>query len=273
MPETDPDLALIIDAARGAGAIARQYFGGVYRKWNKGKGELVTEADIAVDRFLRQCLMGAQPGYGWLSEESVDDPSRLLAEKTFVVDPIDGTIAFVRGRPHFTVSIAIVKDGRPVAACVLNPVTDECYSASAGLGAYLDDVPIKASERDAIEGCRMVGPKDLFEHPAWSRPPNTPWPSMHIEQRNSIAYRLALVAAGEFDAALALSAKRDWDLAAGDLIVHEAGGLVTDHRGQLMRYNGPRPIQRSFVAAGPRLHPLLLARVEHLELPERQETA
>ncbi len=265
MPEND-DLALITQAARGAGTIARQYFGGTYRHWDKGKGQPVTEADLAIDRYLSDMLGKARPDYGWLSEESADNQERLAADRTFVVDPIDGTIAFLKGRPHFTISIAIVKRARPVAGVVFNPISDECYCAGLGEGATLNGATIHASRCSAIEGCRMLAPKSLFEHPGWSKPPNIPWPPMQIDQRNSIAYRLALVGAGTFDAAIALSSKHDWDLAAGDLIAHEAGGHVTDHRGEILRYNGAVPIQRSMVCAGPLLHPLLLDRVRHIDL-------
>ncbi len=268
MPVPD-DLALIERAARGAGEIARSYFGGTYRRWDKGKGQPVTEADLAVDQFLREMLTGARPDYGWLSEESTDTADRQLTSKTFVVDPIDGTIAFLKRRPHFTISIAVVENARPIAGVVLNPITDECYGASAGHGATLNGAPIHASNCDMIAGCRMLAAKSLFDHPLWAVPPNRPWPPMQIEQRNSIAYRLALVASGGYDAMLALSSKHDWDMAAGDLILHEAGGRLTNHLGGSLRYNESIPIQRSMVGAGERLHPLLIDRVRHLKLPER----
>jgi myo-inositol-1(or 4)-monophosphatase len=202
-----------------------------------------------------------------LSEESIDNTERQGTAKTFVVDPIDGTIAFLKGRPHFTISIAIVENGRPVEGVVLNPITGECFAASAGCGATLNGATIHTSDCDRIEGCRMLSAKSLFDHPGWSVPPNRPWPPMQIEQRNSIAYRLALVAAGQFDATLALSSKHDWDLAAGDLILHEAGGFVTDHQGATMRYNHPTPIQRSMVGAGPKLHALLIDHLRQVKLP------
>lgn len=238
MPARD-DLTLITDAAVAAGDIARSYFGGHYKQWDKGKGQPVTDADLAVDRYLNETLSRARPDYGWLSEESADSIDRQSSPMTFVVDPIDGTIAFIKGRPHFTISIAVVAAARPIAAVVFNPITRECFAAHKGGGATLDGVAVHASEQSAIEGCRMLAPRQMFEHPGWSKPPNRPWPPMQIEQRNSIAYRLALVGAGRFDAAIALSSKHDWDLAAGDLIAHEAGGRVTDHRGETLRYNGP----------------------------------
>ena len=104
--------------------------------WDKGKGQPVTEADLAIDKFLRETLTIARPTYGWMSEESEDDPSRREAEHTFIVDPIDGTTAFLKGRPWFTIAIAIVRDGRPEQGVVYNPITEECFAASRGAGAY-----------------------------------------------------------------------------------------------------------------------------------------
>lgn len=261
------DLALLEQTVREAGKIARHYFGGQYRSWSKGKGQPVTEADLAVDRFLRDALTGGRPGYGWLSEETEDDPARRQSRRTFIVDPIDGTVAFLKGRPHFTICAAVVEEGHPDCGVVYNPITEECFSARADGGAHLNGRPVQVSDASRIEGSKMLAARATFDHPAWSAPPNSPWPQMVIETRSSIAYRMALVAGGAFDAMLALSAKHDWDLAAGDIIVREAGGRVTNHRGERLRYNGATPIQPSVVAAGPALHRQLMARLEHLELP------
>ena len=269
MPAHDAsaDLALIEQAVRGAGEIAKRYFGGEYKRWDKGKGQPVTEADLAVDKFLHETLIAARPDYGWLSEETEDDAARLVREFVFVVDPIDGTIAFLKGRPHFTICVAIVCDGRPIAGAVFNPILDECFTAIEDGGSHLNGAPIHVSVRTELEGCRMLGDRAMLEHPAWSRAPNTPWPAMEIETRNSIAYRMALVANGTFDAMLALSAKHDWDMAAADVILREAGGVVTTHDGAVPRYNGTQPIQPSIVAAGPALHARILERVSHIKLP------
>jgi myo-inositol-1(or 4)-monophosphatase len=260
----EPDLALIVRAAREAGAIAKGFFGGHYKQWDKGAGEPVTDADLAVDRFLSATLRAARPDYGWLSEETEDDPARLTRENVFVADPIDGTIAFVKGKPQFTVCIAIVRNGRPRAGVVFNPITEECFSAEEGKGTQLNGEHIHVSGRGEIEGCKMLATRSLFEHPGWSKPPLSPWPSMQIETRSSIAHRMALVAAGQFDAMLALSTKHDWDLAAGDIIVREAGGHVSDARGNDLRYNAAVPHQRSVVAAGPALHARLLEKTRPL---------
>lgn len=270
MPARDDaaaDLVLLEEGVREAGKIARSFFGGSYKKWDKGRGNPVTEADLAVDKFLRDHLRLARPAYGWLSEETEDDPSRLTAVAVFVIDPIDGTVAFMKGRPHFTICASVVCDGDPVAGIVFNPITEECFTAHIGGGSFLNGVPARVSDRNNLEDCRMLGDKTMFAHPAWNTAPNTPWPTMKIETRNSIAYRMALVAAGQFDAMMALSAKHDWDLAAAEIVVKEAGGIVTTHEGAKMRYNRNFTLQPSVVAAGPKLHEQLMARVGHLNLP------
>ena len=251
---------------RAAGAITRKYFGGDYKQWSKGKGQPVTEADLAVDKYLRETLTAARPDYGWLSEETEDDSSRLEKKDVFVVDPIDGTVAFLKGKPHFTICAALVRDGRPVIGVVLNPILDECFAANHGEGATLNGEPIHVSGRAELEGCRMCADATMLRHPAWDKPPNRPWPPMHIETRNSVAYRMALAASGAFDATLALSAKRDWDMAAADIIVREADGIVTTHGGAIPRYNGAQAIQPSMIAAGPKLHAEILSRVNHINL-------
>jgi myo-inositol-1(or 4)-monophosphatase len=263
------DLLLLEQSVREAGKIARSFFGGSYQRWDKGKGNPVTEADLAVDRFLGEQLRAARPGYGWLSEETDDDLARLKTQSVFVVDPIDGTVAFMKGRPHFTICAGVVCDGLPVAGAVYNPITEECFTAHLGGGAFLNGARLTVTDRCNVENCRMLADKPMFSHPAWNTAPNVPWPPMEIETRNSIAYRMALVAAGQFDAMLALSAKHDWDLAAADIIVSEAGGVVTTHAGKRLRYNQEKTLQTSVVAAGPELHKLLLARISHLDLPRR----
>jgi myo-inositol-1(or 4)-monophosphatase len=268
-PDTAADLELLQSSVREAGAIARSFFGGTFKRWSKAQGSPVTEADLAVDRFLNERLRAARPDYGWLSEETDDDPARLAAQSVFVVDPIDGTIAFLKERPHFTICAAVVRDGRPVAGVVYNPILEECFTARAGAGAFRNGTMIRVSPRTEIEGCRMLGDKQMFAHAAWNTPPNRPWPPMEIETRGSIAYRIALVADASFDAMMALSAKRDWDLAAADIILTEAGGILSAHDGSILLYNRPDALQLSVVGANPALHAKLLERVAHISLPRR----
>ncbi len=257
------DLQLITDAAEEAGALALTLrASGDFKTWSKPGGSPVTDADIRVDRLLRGRLLAARPDYGWLSEETADDQSRLERRRTFVVDPIDGTVAFIKDRPWWAVSIAVVEHGRPVAGVLHAPAVAETYAAAAGEGATLNGRPIRAADTDELEDCAVLADAPTILSPKWPEP----WPPMRIERRNSVAYRMALVAAGAFDAVVALSSKCDWDLAAADLIVAEAGGLATDHLGRPFAYNRASVSKPSLICAGPALHALILRRVGHIEL-------
>jgi myo-inositol-1(or 4)-monophosphatase len=249
LPERE-DLRLLEDTVREAGHIARKFYGGDYKQWSKEGGSPVTEADLAVNKYLCDVLTGARPDYGWLSEENTDDASRLDKREVFVVDPIDGTVAFLKNRPHFTICAAIVAAGRPCCGVVYNPISDEMYAARRGAGAYRNNIPIQVGPQGALEGCAMLGDRTQLTQ--------APWPAMHIQNRNSVAYRLALVADGSADASVSLTAKRDWDLAAADIILHEAGGVLTDARGAALIYNRPVTTQTSLVAANPALHSAII---------------
>ncbi len=257
------DLELISEAAREAGLLAmRLRDAGLETAFKEGDSP-VTNADLATDALIKQRLTSARPDYGWLSEETPDDPARRAHRRLFVVDPIDGTRAFIKARPWWAVSVAVVEDGQPIAGAVYAPDLDEMFQATASGGATLNGAPIRAGERDRVEGCGMVGDARMFAHPAWP----TPWPEMRIEARNSTAYRMCIIASGDFDATLALVPKFDWDLAAADLIAREAGAYVGDHLGRPFAYNGVKPSQPSLVCAAPRLAPLILERVRHIALP------
>jgi myo-inositol-1(or 4)-monophosphatase len=236
------DLALLEAAVREAGKIAQGFFGGQYKRWSKPGGSPVTEADLAVDAFLKEELRRARPGYGWLSEESRDDPARLNMQRVFVVDPIDGTVAFMKGRPHFTVCAAVIEAGHAVAGVVFNPVLNECFTARAGAGAFLNGNAIEAGTGSVVAGARILGNKQLFED----------WP-VTVESFSSIAYRVVLVADGRYDAMVSLTAKRDWDLAAADIILQEAGGRLVGGDGTPLAYNGAAAVQGATIAAGPDL--------------------
>lgn len=240
------DLKLLEDTVRQAGPIARKFYGGDYKRWSKEGGSPVTEADLAVNKYLCDALTAARPGYGWLSEENADDSARLLRREVFIIDPIDGTIAFLKNRPHFTICAAVVVEGRPLCGVVYNPISEELYSARTGGGAHRNGTPIQVARRDRLEGAAMLGDRTHLT--------GAPWPPMHVQNRNSVAYRLVLVADGSADASVSLTCKRDWDLAAADIILHEAGGCLTDSSGAVMVYNKPVTLQANLVAANPALH-------------------
>ena len=258
MPESDDsaDTGLLVAALHEAGEIARRYFHGTYKSWNKSHGNPVTEADIEIDNFLRQRLLAARP-YGWLSR-NLRTIRRLLRKRIFVVDPIDGTYGFLKHRADFTIVAAIVENGRPVSGAIYNPITDDMFEATKGQGARKNGAIVQVSTRSNFEGARFLAEKKVMDPARWANP----WPnSIRIETRASAAYRMALVTAGEFDAMISLSPKADWDVAAGDLMVHEAGGKVTTREGDLLIYNREKPQHRSVICAAPPLHARLLARL------------
>lgn len=250
----------MIALAREAGEIALRHFGTALEISEKAKGEPVTNADHAIDGFIRDHLAKVRPEDGWLSEETADHPRRLDKRRVWIVDPIDGTRAFMKAKPDFAIAIALIEDGRPVLAALNAPAHGEFYWAEAGAGAHLNGQRISASAATELDGCRMLAPKAMFGHPAWARP----WPEMRVETRSSIAYRVALVADGRFDAAITLAPKNEWDLAAADLILREAGGRMATHVGAAMTYNQPEPRLRSMVAAAPGLIDAILARTRQV---------
>jgi len=257
------DLELIREAGVAAGEMAVAMRAAGLERHEKSDGTPVTNADLAVDALLRETLTAARPGYGWLSEETADDPARLSCERVFIVDPIDGTRAYIRDRPWWGVSIAVVENGRPIAGVVAAPDRHEVFEATLGGGARLNGNPVAASETEALEGSAMLADLGMLKHPAWP----TPWPEMRLESRNAIAYRLCSVACGDVDAMIAMSPKSEWDMAAGDLIATEAGCVVTDHKGRTLAYNQARPTTPSLVCAGPVLHRLILLRTRPIDLP------
>ena len=258
------DLELIVDAALEAGALAATLRRrGLEIEYKEADGTPVTNADLAADALLTDRLRAARPDYGWLSEETADDADRLTRKRLFVVDPIDGTRAFLNDKPWWAVSIGVVEGQRPIAGVVFAPQLEETYAAAAGQGATLNGRPIRPSRATAIKDCGMVADARLFTLPHWP----TPWPSMRVEQRNSTAYRMCVVASGAFDAAVTLMPKHDWDLAAADLIAGEAGCFVGNHTGAAFTYNGARPVQANLVCTAPGLAPLILERLSHIAAP------
>ena len=260
----DPDLALLIEAALEAGRIATPIWERSHDVWDKGGGAgPVTEADLAVDAMLLDTLQAARPDYAWLSEETEDSPDRHAnrqdADRTFVIDPIDGTRAFTAGERTWSHSLAIVDDqGIPRAGVVYLPLRDKLYAAIRGQGATLNGAPIEASARTSLGGAQMLAARPAMEPQHWRH--GVP-PPVRRAFRTSLAYRLALVGEGRFDAMLTLRGSWDWDIAAGALIAEEAGAAVTDRHGAPLRFNSPARQVAGTLAAGRAVHAPLLERL------------
>ena len=253
MQGIETDLAVVLPQmealARRAGDVAMSFFrrgkqttAGVSYK---GGGSPVTDADFAVDRFLFEHLLRLAPSAGWLSEETADNVERLEKSSIFIVDPIDGTIAFARGDERWAVSIALIEEGRPVVEVVHAPALEQTFVAAAGQGARLNDRVITTSPRKSLEGANIVAPRGLA-HFFKSSPygfdlaPRTP----------SLALRLADIASGRHDIAIAAAQSRDWDIAAADVILSEAGGVLTELEGSTLTYNRPQ-LDRDMLVAAP----------------------
>ena len=210
----------------------------------KGGGSPVTDADLAVDRFLLEEMSRLLPQAGWLSEETADTDLRLSREALFIVDPIDGTTAFVRGDARWAVSVALVEEGRPVAGVIHAPALSRTYTAVKEKGAFLNGAAIRVSCRAALSGARLVPPRGYsayFE--------KTPFGLELAPRKPSLALRLADVAMGASDLAITAPNARDWDIAAADVILTEAGGLLSELDGGPLTYNRATSRRNMLVAA------------------------
>jgi myo-inositol-1(or 4)-monophosphatase len=258
--ELTADLELIRAAATRAGEIAMGYFGKRPKITWKGGNSPVTEADHAADDYLRQTLLTARPDYGWLSEESGEHGGEKLARRIFVVDPIDGTRAFIDGKDVWCVSIAIVEGNRPIAGVLCCPARGEIYTAAKGQGAYLNGKRLpELKPRNEI---RFAGAKSWLgpDVGAFSQPVTF---TSHIP---SLAYRIAMIANGSLDGTFVKPDSHDWDLAAADLILGECGGAVYTLDGEEALYAKVNPSHGILIAGAPYVTPEMLQVVRQASL-------
>lgn len=198
----------------------------------KANEDPVTTADLTADRILKTGLLGQFPDTGWLSEETSDDFTRLSKSQVWIVDPIDGTKEFVSGIAEYAVSVALVEHGRPVLATVYNPATEQLFTAVDGQGAWLNAERISAEHHLTSKPVLLASRSEIGRGEFESLEPFA-----EIRPCGSIAYKLALVAAGAADATFSLGPKNEWDIAAGVLLVSEAGGQVADRMGSPFCFN------------------------------------
>lgn len=243
------DLALLTDAAEAAADLALRYFRQDPQVWHKENASPVSEADYAVDSYLKATLTAARPDYGWLSEETEDDPARLACRRVFVVDPIDGTRGFLAGSDEWTISLAVVEDGLPDVAVLIQPTMARIFTATRDGGAWLDGRPLALERHVGLHRAKVAGPSALL-----TRLRHVLGPIKDGGYVASLALRIAMVADGRLDLALARADASDWDIAAADLVLTEAGGRLVDLSGAPIVYN--RPSTRHGVLAA--AHPLLV---------------
>ena len=250
------DLDLLIDAAREAGRIATGFSGKDARRWDKPDGAgPVTEADMAVNAMLEDRLPAARPDYGWLSEETEDTTDRLGRDRVFIIDPIDGTRSFADGARTWAHALAVAEQGIVTAAVIYLPQREMMFTAAIGEGAFLNGDPIRGSDRRTLSEADILAARPNLQPEHWQ---GGQVPDFTRSYRPSLAYRLASVARGRFDGMLTLRPSWEWDIAAGDLILREAGACCTDRTGAMLRFNNPHPMLNGVIASNAALHSQIL---------------
>lgn len=248
LPRLADDLALLTEAVTEAAELAVGFHGKDPKSWQKANDSPVSEADIAVETLLAAKLRAARPGYGWLSEETADDGSRLRSPRSFIVDPIDGTRDFVGVGRNWSIPVAIVQNGRPVVAVLIAPARGEVFRAVVGEGATRNGKPIRVSHQAGLDGSRLAITRRFTRDE-----PETANLAIETPFYASLAYRLARIADGRLDGGIIKPDAQDWDLAAADLLLHEAGGSLADLAGTKPRYDRDTTGHPVLVAATPSL--------------------
>lgn len=246
----------VLERIEAALAAAREIFarftpGKIETQYKSGQ-DPVTEADRALDAALRKNLL--REGEGWLSEESADDLSRLDRDRVWVVDPLDGTREFVQGIPEFCVSIAMVERGRPLAAGICNPATNETFVGAIDCGLTYNGAPARASQRRELQGAVVLASRSETKRGEWKQFENAPF---KVTPMGSVAYKLARVSAGLEDITFTLTPKNEWDVAGGAALIASAGGFVQTLSSSLT-CNRKDPLIDGLIACGPFLKDELL---------------
>ena len=250
------DMALLSEVAKQAGDIALKFFRGDNEVWMKEGNSPVSQADLAVNEYLLEKLRNARPDYGWMSEENEDDQSRLTHRRTFIVDPIDGTRGFIAGVDEWCISVAIVEENTPVAAILHAPALDDTYCATDGTASTLNGSQITVSTAEPVKSITASRKlNELFEQAYGD--------TIEImDYIPSLALRIAMVANGRIDAAFARSGANDWDVAAADLILLQAGGNLSDTKGEKLSYNREKVRVPALIAAGQKTQKQVMALLE-----------
>jgi len=243
-------------ALEASRAVFARFTPGAIETEYKAGHDPVTEADRALDAVLRKELL--REGEGWLSEESVDDPIRLQRSRVWVVDPLDGTREFVQGIPEFCVSIGFVENGRPVAGGIFNPATDEIFLGSIDSGVTYNGKPSQPSQRNTLAGALVLASRSEVKRGEWKPFENA---AFTVRPMGSVAYKLALVAAGLADITFTLTPKNEWDVVAGAALVRSAGGFVSTLEKAELTANRRDPLLSGLLASGPFLKDELIVLV------------
>jgi myo-inositol-1(or 4)-monophosphatase len=254
------ELTLAKKAARVAGEILRGHWRrGGYEIGSKGHDNPVTAADLEADRALKKLLHDPFPEYGWLSEETVDNDARLKCRRVWIVDPLDGTKEFINGIPEFSVAIALVEDGVPILGVTYNPIKREMYWAARGVGCHLNTRPVHVTRTRTLKRATVLASRSETARGEWQ----VFHGMLKVSPTGSVAYKLAMVAAGKGDATFTRSPKSEWDIASGAALIIEAGGVITDIKGREIRFNQRSVKLEGLIADNRILHPALVKVAPH----------
>ena len=239
-----------IAITQAAGAAIMDFYKSGFDVTDKKPDNPVTDADFAADTLLKERLLARLPQAGWLSEETVDKPDRLDKKLVWVVDPLDGTKEFVMGIPEFSVSVALVENGRPILGVVYNPAADELFTCAKGNGVYFNGEPASVSTQEELRGAAVDASRSERKRGEFE-----PFADLvELTTMGSIAYKLARVAAGHCDATWSRGPKNEWDICAGVLLVREAGGRVVNLDDEGFTFNRPKTLVNGIIADNGRLH-------------------
>ena len=251
-----PDRDAAINAVREAGDLAlgawREGLAPATKVWEKSKGNPVCDIDLAVDALLKKRLGALAPNVGWLSEETADNPDRLSMSRQWLVDPIDGTRDYIRGRSGWCVSVALAEGSEIVFAAMYAPVTKQLWVAHKGEGTTCNGKRLYASTRQEFSGARV--PTDAL--------PKVDRDLEMVHKPNSIAMRMTMVACDRADLVATLRWGHEWDIAAAHLIAEEAGAVVTDATGGTIYYNKPKPLDFGLICCAPGIHDAAVDRLK-----------
>jgi len=250
------DLYRIQQALEAAREALAEFTPGRIASRKKSGGDPVTEADVLLDRTLKDVLL--RNGEGWLSEETVDDQSRLMKERVWIVDPLDGTREFIEGIPEWCISIALAENGKPIAAGICSPATGQIFLGSDEDGATLNGKSIRVSDKKDLDGAKILASRSEVRRGEWRRFAEAPF---EVIPMGSVAYKLACVSAGLADGTFTLVPKNEWDVAAGVLLVETAGGQVVEKSNRKRLFNQPNTLLDGLFAGSPELLPKLIEQI------------
>lgn len=251
----DRALEVATQAVKEAGAIVRGYYKDAYTVREKGEDNPLTDADLASDALLKARLLGAFPDTGWLSEETVDDGSRLEHSHVWIVDPLDGTKEFTKGIDEFVVSVALVVHGDAKLGVLYNPIREQLFTGLVGAGCWFNGAPARVTDRRSLQGARVVCSRTEMGKGWFEEYKDLLVP----EPVGSVAYKFGLVAAGRADVTFTPRPRHEWDIAGGVALVLAAGGQATDRHGQPFCFNLPKPLVDGVAATNGHIHADILS--------------